>query len=525
MTCVRYLNKSMLLISFLLVAGCQQSAKRSSEALGALDPSSHSNSDVCRFYEFSAKWAREAENRGLDCSLPQADYDSGLTEVDEAAEQEADLVESAPKESVQSEESIAEQLQRKVDDAALATERRIIETMYATATDTDLCLLVERDDAGIRGQAARYQLELRQLDCKPGENLAETSEDRIPPELSVQSIRFIDPRTVDIVVQATDLTGIGNITLNSRMPESKEANTFRWSAFVPRDGLDIQIDAIDGTGLKSSLTERVTRKIVANTVPRLDPVNPNLGPMLPLSNDRVALVIGIEQYANAPPAKYASRDANFFADFAEVKLGIPAQNILLLKDEEASEREILLALKSWLPRMIVPGQTELFVFYAGHGMPTSDGTNAYLVPYDAEVRLLEDTAISRKRFLNEISATSPRFATLFFDNCFSGATRSEELLLASRPLGIKVEQTDVPENYLVFAAGETDQIAGVEPEVKHGRFSYFVFKGLEGEADANSDGKISAGELHQYVKESVGRFSAGAQTPTMVGDAGRWVLK
>ena len=69
------------------------------------------------------------------------------------------------------------------------------------------------------------------------------------------------------------------------------------------------------------------------------------------------------------------------------------------------------------------------------------------------------------------------------------------------------------------------EIAGVEPEVKHGRFSYFVFKGLEGEADANQNGKISAGELHAYVKESVGRFSAGAQTPTMLGDAGRWVLR
>ena len=60
--------------------------------------------------------------------------------------------------------------------------------------------------------------------------------------------------------------------------------------------------------------------------------------------------------------------------------------------------------------------------------------------------------------------------------------------------GIKVQETSIPDNYLVFAAGETDQIAGVEPEVKHGRFSYFVFKGLEGEADANADGKISAGE-------------------------------
>ena len=77
-------------------------------------------------------------------------------------------------------------------------------------------------------------------------------------------------------------------------------------------------------------------------------------------------------------------------------------------------------------------------------------------------------------------------------------------LLASRPLGIKVQETTISDNYLVFAAAETDQIAGVGPEVKHGRFSYFVFKGLEGEADANQDGKISAGELHK-VREGVRR--------------------
>ena len=68
-------------------------------------------------------------------------------------------------------------------------------------------------------------------------------------------------------------------------------------------------------------------------------------------------------------------------------------------------------------------------------------------------------------------------------------------------------ESPVPENYLVFTAGESNQTAGVLDEVKHGRFSYFVFKGLEGEADSNQDGKISAGELHAYVKDSVGRFS------------------
>ena len=148
----------------------------------------------------------------------------------------------------------------------------------------------------------------------------------------------------------------------------------------------------------------------------------------------------------------------------------------------------------------------------------------YIVPYDGDVSLLEDTAISRKRFLDEIGVWDPRTATFFFDSCFSGATRNEELLVAARPLGIKVQNEEVPGNYVIFSAGESDQIAGVIDEVRHGRFSYFLFKGLEGDADVNQDSKISAEELHSYVRKQVGRFSAGAQTPEIIGDRSVWII-
>ena len=270
---------------------------------------------------------------------------------------------------------------------------------------------------------------------------------------------------------------------------------------------------------------RIEREKTAEPVTRLAAVNPLVGPKQKPSRDRVALIIGLEQYAEAPPADYASRDAQMFADYAREKLGIAPGNIKVLTDTEATRSGLLRALKVWLPQAVEPDKTDLYIFYAGHGMASDDGESAYIVPYGADTFLLEDTAISRERFYEEIGAAKPRTATFFFDNCYAGTTRSEERLLAQRPLSIKVQESPVPENYLVFTAGESNQTAGVLDEVKHGRFSYFVFKGLEGEADANQDGKISAGELHQYVRESVGRFSAGAQTPTMLGDAGRWVLR
>ena len=350
------------------------------------------------------------------------------------------------------------------------------------------------------------------------------SQDAQPPSIRITSTNSDGARGT-ISGTITDNTGIAEVLVDGQAVAVDTRGRFTTSTFNPSTGNDEQITAYDLKGLSTTETVRLERSKRTQAVSRLAAVNPLVGPKQKTSRERVALIIGVEKYASAPSADFASRDAQMFADYAREKLGIPAGNVKVLTDSGAGERNILEALRIWLPQAVKPDTTDLYVFYAGHGMPTADGSSAYLVPYDGDVRFLEDTAISRKRFFDEIGAARPRSATFFFDNCYSGATRSEELLLASRPLGIKVQETDVPENYLVFTAGESNQTAGVLEEVKHGRFSYFVFKGLEGEADANSDGKISAGELHAYVRESVGRFSAGAQTPTMLGDGNRWVLR
>jgi hypothetical protein len=365
---------------------------------------------------------------------------------------------------------------------------------------------------------------LAKLEAEKDAKQLSISQDIQKPVIHITKTTSDDAKGV-ISGVATDNTGVAEIRVDGEIVPTDSSGRFTANIFIPVEGKSVEVVAFDLRGLSTTETIRLERTKRTQQVSRLAAVNPLVGPKQNPSRDRAALIIGVEQYARAPSADYASGDAQMFADYAREKLGIADNNIKTLSDTGASKAEILRALKVWLPKAVKPDTTDLYVFYAGHGMPTADGTSAYLVPYDGDIQLLEDTAISRKRFFDEISATKPRSATFFFDNCFSGATRSEELLLASRPLGIKVQETNIPDNYLVFAAGETDQIAGVEPEVKHGRFSYFVFKGLEGEADANQDGKISAGELHTFVKESVGRFSAGAQTPTMLGDAGRWVLR
>ena len=41
-------------------------------------------------------------------------------------------------------------------------------------------------------------------------------------------------------------------------------------------------------------------------------------------------------------------------------------------------------------------------------------------------------------------------------------------------------------------------------------FSYFLMKGMEGEAGQNQDNKATAGELHQYVQQNLVQQSSGS---------------
>lgn len=61
-------------------------------------------------------------------------------------------------------------------------------------------------------------------------------------------------------------------------------------------------------------------------------------------------------------------------------------------------------------------------------------------------------------------------------------------------------------------AASGDQTAKPPPEVEQGLFSYFLMRGLEGAADIDQNGAVTAGELHQHVRKNVNRFSSGTQT-------------
>ena len=149
----------------------------------------------------------------------------------------------------------------------------------------------------------------------------------------------------------------------------------------------------------------------------------------------------------------------------------------------------------------------------------------YLLPHDGSPRLLDDTAILRDRLFADLKATNPKSVTVFLDTCYSGVTRNEEMLIAGRPIVIKAKEQAIPDGFTLFSAASNEQISRPLEEAKHGMFSYFLMKGMEGDADTNNDNKITARELHAYVEQNVVQQSSGSQTPELQGDKDRVLVQ
>ena len=243
------------------------------------------------------------------------------------------------------------------------------------------------------------------------------------------------------------------------------------------------------------------------------------------ARDAVAIIIGVEKYRRLSKADYANRDASVFVDYAMRGLGVRQENIRLLLDDKADAAEILVTFKNWLPTRVKSGSTDVYVFYSGHGLPSEDGSSLFFLPHEANRDLLERTAISQKEIVDAIQRTSPKSVTMFIDSCYSGQSRTGETLLAgARPLSVKAKQSSFPSNFTVISASALDQISSSSPELKHGIFSYYLMRGMEGEADANGDKQITVGEMQTYLSENVARRAMGmnrTQQPQVVGDTSR----
>ena len=348
--------------------------------------------------------------------------------------------------------------------------------------------------------------------------------DNDAPIIEIAEAITVDSQAYTLKGKVKDKSQI-YLTIDGRQVQVKKGK-FELERFNidPDVAEEIKIVAIDKWNNRAEKTIKVTIDLQSTDTAKVyEDLNPN-NVKVKTDKNKIAIIIGIEKYENLNnlDAKYANRDAKAFRAYATRALGIKPSNLKILIDDKATRSQVLKAFKLWLPKIAGDGGKDIHLFFAGHGLASDNGEDLYILPQDGESSLLEDTAISRVELISLINKVSPRSVTMFFDTCYSGQTRDERMLVASlRPIRIVADEQDTPTNFTIFTASNYDQTSGSIEEAKHGMFSYYLMKGLEGKADENEDKKITNGELIAYLKDNVSQeaFTQNRQQdPMLAGD-------
>ena len=224
----------------------------------------------------------------------------------------------------------------------------------------------------------------------------------------------------------------------------------------------------------------------------------------------VAVIIGNKDYKHrdVPEVSFAHRDADAFKRYVTGVLGYRAGNIIDLRNATKAELESASGIKGnpqgqiW--QYLRKGQSDVVVFYSGHGAPGLQTRRGYLLPSDANPATAELNGYPIDVLLENLAALKARSVAVFLDACFSGASHGGVLIKAASPVFFRPElPKGAAGNMVVLTAASGQQVASWDEKAKQGLFTGYLLEGLYGKADSkkygNGDGKVTAAEIKRFL--------------------------
>jgi peptidoglycan/xylan/chitin deacetylase (PgdA/CDA1 family)/tetratricopeptide (TPR) repeat protein len=240
--------------------------------------------------------------------------------------------------------------------------------------------------------------------------------------------------------------------------------------------------------------------------------------------DSWAVIIGINDYEHWPKLRYAVNDANGIEEVLTGKFGFKKENIRKLLNGDATRQRIMQVLGDELTDSNkVQREDRVFFFFAGHGTTRTfeDGRQVgFIVPVDADQNNYVSTAISMAQIREASDLIPAKHVYFVMDSCYSGLALSRGSGAYAKDRSYLEEITRRTARQILTAGGADQQVADDGPN-GHSVFTWAVLQGLQGEADLDGNGVITASELGAYVSPIVAKFAN--QTPAvgnLVGSEG-----
>ncbi len=149
-------------------------------------------------------------------------------------------------------------------------------------------------------------------------------------------------------------------------------------------------------------------------------------------------------------------------------------------------------LKQFLDESIADDR--VLIMLTGMGGETSEGAEYFYVPSDANLND-QHSLISLSEFLSLLKNCPAKQKLLLVDTCQTVSMR-----------GLEFPQQALPPGVGVLLACSAREVSYEDDGLRHGVFSHFVMRALEGEADTNGDRAIQLSELLAYARSRVSKF-------------------
>ncbi len=228
------------------------------------------------------------------------------------------------------------------------------------------------------------------------------------------------------------------------------------------------------------------------------------------------LLVGVNDYQDIglPSLRYPALDCQGLeAALVKATEGFPNKEVVVLHDF-ASQTPKLTNIRKSLQKIVSQSQAHdsIMLYFSGHGMLEPNTQEAVLCFSDTNKNNLLATGLPMQELVKMLGASPAKQQLLCLDTCHSGdmallgagsgSARDGNIAPLSNTtpqlMNVLRQQASQSKGFCALLSCDRGQQSWEFPELGHGVFTYYLMRGLSGEAADNS-GFIDADGLYKYV--------------------------
>ena len=225
------------------------------------------------------------------------------------------------------------------------------------------------------------------------------------------------------------------------------------------------------------------------------------------------LLIGVNQYQDAEhlsSLQYSALDCRGLGEALIEATASFANKEVIIHHDFVSQRPLLAEVQQsieYITKSADRDDTILF-YFSGHGILDTQTQQVALCLADTDTKQLLATGLPLNNLLQQLTNCPASQQLVWLDACHSGGMTLRGTISAdpsSQLVEVLRHKASESKGFYALLSCDQTQQSWEFPELGHGVFTYYLMRGLRGEA-ADSQGTIEADALYQYVFHQTLRY-------------------